>query len=373
MHMCMSIFRKIFRAACVAAVALSFSGSTAAQSTTKLSATKAGDYGIVYSLPKTEVDVVIETEYSLSEPGVFANYAKRYLGAAEAVRSPQRTATVRSVAIVPRGVPDAQSRWTMQFKGQGVTYVLLNEAGVPVAINTEDVPAAAAAALPTAQAAAPTPLETEAAAQAVTREMTQSASLSKRAELAAQRIFELREYRNDLVTGQADNTPQDGKWLELALKNIGEQEAALTAMFLGTTKTWTAVDRVAFTPDTTAVDGLVIARLSPIDGIVPPTDLSGEPIYLNMSIVSQGAMPVDADGKTLPFPKGGVAYNIPGQATVSVLFRGRAVAQATIDVTQLGTVYGIDPKVFTNKKQPAYMLLDPVSGGILTLGTKEGQ
>lgn len=363
---------KLYFAALAAALSL-FPAAAQAQNTTKLTATKAGDYGVVYTLPKTEVDVVIETEYSLTEPGEYYNYARRYLGLTDAARAPKRTASVKSVTLVPRGVPDAESRWTMQFKGQGVTCVVLNAAGVPVAINTEDIPATASPVLPQARAAAPTPLETEAAAQAVTREMTQSSSLQKRAELAAQRIFELREYRNDLVTGQADNTPQDGKWLELALKNIGDQEAALTAMFAGTTKTWTSVDRVTFTPDTTAVEGMVIARLSPIDGIVPATDLSGEPITLSMTIAEQGRMPVDADGKTLPFPKGGVAYNIPGQAVIAVQFRGRTLATATVDVTQLGTVYGVDPKVFTNKKAPAFMLFDPATGGLLNLGTKEQQ
>lgn len=354
-------------------IALIIPAAAPAQNTTKLTATKAGDYAVVYTLPKTEVDVVIETEYTQSEPGEYFNYAKRYLGSADAIRAPRREAAVKSVTLVPRGVPDAQSRWAMQFKGQGLTYVLLNEAGVPVAINTSDLPSPSAPALPEARKAKPTPLETEAAAQAITREMSQSASVSKRAELAAQRIFELREYRNDLVSGQADNTPQDGKWLELALKNISEQEAALAAMFNGTTRTWTSVDRVTFTPDTAAVEGMVIARLSPINGIVPATDLSGEPIYLNMSIVEEGRMPVDAEGRTLPFPKGGVAYNIPGQAQISVQFRGKTVAQATMDVTQLGTVYGIDPKTFTNKKAPAYLLLDPTAGGIITLGTKEPQ
>lgn len=41
-----------------------------------------------------------------------------------------------------------------------------------------------------------------------------------------------------------------------------------------------------------------------------------------------------------------------------------------MDVAQYGIVFGLDPKMFTDKKAPAYLLLDPVTGAIKVLGTK---
>lgn len=354
----------------LASLALS---SANAQFFSKFTATKAGDYAVLYTLPKTAVDIVIETEHTEQQPGEFSNYARRYLNLTDVVRQPSHSATVKSITFVPVAVPDTAARFSMQFKGQGITYVMLDDNNAPRSINTEDVATIKNTPRPEAQAAQPTPLETEAAKQAVTREMSQSASISKRAELAAQRIFELREYRNDLISGQADNTPPDGRSLELALNNITGQEAALSAMFAGTTKTWTNVDVVRFEPDTTEVSRQVIARLSPTDGIVDANDLTGVPIYLSMSIDQLGQLPVDEKGQPMSMPKGGVAYRVPGQATLIVEYDGKEQGRATIDVAQLGVVFGVDPKVFTNKKTPGFLIFNPLTGGIDTLGTKSAQ
>jgi len=352
--------------------ALAFSTANA-QFLSKLTATKAGDYAVVYTLPRTAVDIVIETEYTERQPGEFSNYARRYLNLTDVVRRPSHTATVKSITFVPVALPDTAARFSMQFKGQGMTYVMLDDNNAPRAINTEDVATVKTVTRPEARPAQPTPLETEAAGQAVTREMSQSASVSKRAELAAQRIFELREYRNDLISGQADNTPPDGRSLELALNNISAQEAALSAMFAGTAKTWTDVDVVRFEPDTTEVTRRVIARLSPTDGIVDADDLTGVPIYLNMRIDLMGQPPVDDKGQPMAMPKGGVAYRVPGQATLSVEYDGKEQGSATIDVAQLGIIFAVDPKVFTNKKAPGFLIFDPITGAIDTLGTKTAQ
>lgn len=336
----------------------------------KLSASKANDYAVVYTLPKTALDIVIESELTEQQPGEFCNYARRYLNIDQVVRKPAFTATIKSVTIVPVSVPDTAARYTMQFKGQGVTYVMIDRNNAPLTINTETPARQESISLPQPQAAAPTPLETEAAKQAVTREMSQSSSVSKRAELAAQRIFELREYRNDLISGQAENTPPDGKSLELSLNNLSAQEAALTAMFAGTTKTRTLVDKVRFEPDTTEVVRMVIARLSPTEGIVDASDLSGAPIYLSMTIDDRGSVPTDDKGVPLAIPKGAVAYRVPGRATISIDYDSRTLARQSIDVAQLGFVHGLDPKIFTNKKSPAFLMFNPLTGAIDTLGVK---
>ncbi len=352
-------------------IAMAFMALAAAgQTTTKLEAGKNNEYGLIYSLPRTVIDIVIETETTVRTPGEFSNYARRYLNVTDVVRTPSRTSTVKSITLVPRGVADQDNRWTMQFKSGATPFLMLNEANVPVSLNTEDIPEAEAAVLPTPVAAAPTPLETPAALQAVTQEMSQSASTSKRAELAAQRIFELRDNRNDLISGQAENTPPDGRSLQLALDNLSAQEAALTAMFAGTESRYTEVSTVTFVPDDEDISNKVIARLSATEGIVSADDLSGEPIYLSMHVTERGHLPKDDKGEVKKFPKGGVAYNIPGNARIDIDFRGKTFAELNIPIAQLGVTFGLDPRLFTDKKAPAYLLLDPTTGAIITLGTK---
>ncbi|MDE6286306.1 MAG: DUF4831 family protein [Muribaculaceae bacterium] len=337
-----------------------------AQNTQRLTANKASEYALIYSLPKTALDITLEAELTESTPGEFYNYANRHLGITDAIRKPARTATLRSVTVSTHGEPDEASRWQVQFKGNSSPYIVLDSRGVPVAVNTE-APERPAPALPVAQPAAPTALETEAARQAVTQDMTRSSSTSKRAELAAQRVFELREMRSDLLSGQAENTPPDGRAMQLVLDNIAAQEAALTAMFAGTTKTSTAVRTITVVPDSTDIDRMVIARLSPVDGIVAPDDLGGAPVTLSLRIDRRATLPVTDKGDTKRFPKGGFAYNIPGDATVEVSYDGRVVASVPVQLSQLGVTFGIDPDVFTDKKSPSLLELDPATGAILRL------
>lgn len=351
-------------AACLVTLTFTASGQT----TQKFTADKTNEYALVYSLPLTVVDITVETEHTVKKTGEFENYATRYLGLQDdmVVRKPQHTVAIKSVTITPRGTADPDNRWQVQFKaGYTPTLVLLDD-GVPLSINA-DADAPAAPVLPTAVAAAPTPLEGSAARQAVTETMTRSTTLSKKAEAAANRIFELRERRNDILSGETDAMPPDGRATELILNGISEQEAALTAMFAGTVQTYTEVITLTYTPGKDD-DNSVIARVSPVEGVVDKDDLSGIPIKINYEVLTRGKLPVNEKGEEKKFPKGGVAYTIPGSARISLTFNNRVIGQADIDVAQLGTTFGIDPALFTDKKAPAYAEFSPVTGAIVRLG-----
>lgn len=339
-----------------------------AQSAQRLSASKANDYGLIYSLPRTLVDITIETEHTEKAPGEFYNYAKLKLGINDAITKPEQSVTVKSVTITPRGVADPDNRWLVQFKPGTTPYIILGDNNCPIAVNTDNIPQRPKITLPEAVNAKATPLETEAASQAVTQEMTLSSSLSKRADLVAQRIFELRESRSDLISGQADNTPPDGKSMQLALDNLSAQEAALTAMFAGTTKTSTSVSTITFEPDSESINDEIFVRLSPVDGIVDANDLSGAPIYISVDILEQGQLPVNDKGETKTFPKGGLAYNIPGRALITLSYNGKQIASEEVSLSQLGVTFGLDPKLFSDKKDPSKLLLDPTTGAIKLLG-----
>lgn len=339
-----------------------------AQTTQRLTASKANDYGLIYSLPTTVVDITIEAEHVERTPGPFYNYSRLKLGVDNAITAPSKSVAVKSVTFTPRGVADNDNRWLVQFKPGNVPFMIIADNNCPVAVNTNRMPELPETELPLPVAASPTPLETDAARQAITQEMTMSSSLSKRADLVAQRIFELRETRSDLISGQAENTPPDGKSLQLALDNLTAQEDALTAMFTGTTKSYTTVSTITFEPDSESVNNELFARLSPIDGLVDINNLSGAPIYLSMDIISEGSLPTNEKGETKTFPKGGLAYNIPGTAVIRLTYDGNEIGRAEVSLAQLGVTFGLDPKLFTDKKEPSKLWLDPTTGAIIELG-----
>lgn len=357
-----------FIAAMIAAVV-----PASAQSVTKLSATKANDYGLAYSLPQTVVDITLQAECKVEKPGEFYNYAERYLGRAaamKAVKEARTSWTLTAAEVGVRGeVPQGAETYLMQFKSGSPVYVLTDAAGTPLAINAEsEAPEAAESKLEGCRLSA-SPLEGSAARYAVTEDMLASSSLAKRAQLAADQIMQLRQSRQDYLTGQADNMP-DGKALEMILANINAQEEALTAMFLGTVQSAAAVTKVSYVPATDSQADVVIARLNPVNGFVDADDLTGAPIYLQYGVTERGSLPKTEKGVDKVFPKGGVPYCIPGAANITVEYDGTTVAGVQLGVAQLGVVYGLDPAFFTNKKEPGYVIFDPLTGGIREMGTK---
>lgn len=340
-----------------------------AQATKKLSATKANDYGLIYSLPTTVLDITIEVEKTEKRAGQFYEYARKYLNENNPISENSVSCALKSVTINPRGVINPKEQYLMTFRSGSAPFLLMDENDLPIAINTENVERPEAPALPKPVAAEPTALETKAARQVISEDMLRSVSTAKRAELAAAKIYELRQSRNDLITGQADQMPPDGKAMQIVMDELAAQENALTAMFSGTEQRSTYVKTFTYTPGD-EVTRYVLARISAIDGIVDADDLSGDPIYLSIDIKQRGKLPENDKGEPKAMPKEGVAYCIPGTGSIKIDYRGRTFQDKTFDASQYGVVYGLDPKMFSDKKDPAYVIFNPATGAIVELGSK---
>ncbi len=344
-----------------------------AQQVTRLSATKANDFGIVYSLPQTALQITLQAEGTVKTPGEFYQYAERYLGpeaAREAIAKPSSTWQLTGAQIETYGVPQTSGEtWLMQFKSGANVSLLVNQQGLPLALGTEVEEQPEGTAQPKMQEQTLTRADATASRYAMTEDMVQSSSLAKRAALAAAQIMELRRSRQDYLTGQADVMP-DGAALKLILDNINSQEEALTAMFLGSVTKRSAQTVVDFTPGADNETNRVIARINPVKGFVAADDLSGAPVYLNLTITDKGVMPLNEKGEQKKFPKNGIAYCIPGTARATIDFNGKTFCQLNFNLAQAGVVYGLDPSLFTDKKAPAYVIFDTTTGGIRELGTK---
>lgn len=341
-----------------------------AQSTSKLTATKANEYGLIYTLPLTSFNVTLAAEKTVRTPGEFYQYARKYLNA-DPILAPSVSWRITGAAIEQTAFPDEHERYLVTLKNGSGAFVMVSDDNFPVSLNDESYRwTQPEVDLPEAVEAKPTILQLPVARQAVTPEMIQSKSSAKRAELAAAKIYELRNMRSEIISGQAESMPSDGAAMKLALDQIASQEDALTAMFLGTVQTSVEVRTYSVeVPAEGAPERSVVARLSMVDGLVAPDDLSGSPIYVTVSPQTRGELPVNEKGVTKTFPKGGVAYRIPGTGLVSVSFDGKTLAGGTYDVAQYGVVFGLDPSLFTSRKAPSYLRFNPLTGAVVELGT----
>ena len=340
--------------------------AVSAQQTQRLTASKDGNYGLVYTLPSTAINITVEAERTVASPGEFYKYASRYFDAADAVPAPTESWKIVSVTLASEGVTDPDApQYLVTLKSSASPFIITDRRGMPLAINTDRIAEQQQPALPQPRDPQPTPLDGPDARRALTAEMVQSSSQAKKAELAAARIMEIRASRNDYLTGQADQMP-DGEALKIILKNLDAQEEALTAMFLGTRQTSTQVITYTVTPGQ-ELDRHIIGRLSNTAGPVEADDLRGAPIYLDLQVTARGTMPVNDKGETKKMPRNGVPYCIPGTARATVSFGGRQLAAQDFEMAQFGVTYSLDPELFTSKKSPSYLIFNPATGGIQTI------
>jgi len=356
-----------FVMASIATVALSLTAS--AQQTQKFTAAKHNEYGLTYSLPVTHLRVTVEAEKTVKKAGPFYKYAKKYLGTEDVVKEDSQEWTLKGVDVTSYGVPDEKNQYLMQFKQGANVYVMKSEDGLLLSVNAENVQAPQR--MRTGKRAEASVLDDNAYASALSGELLASASAAKRAEIAAQQIYKIRESRTNYATGEADQMPPDGDAMKLVLQQLDAQEKALTALFLGTVQHSTEVKTYDYLPDTVDVKNAVLMRISDLGGMVDSDDLSGEPLYVSMSVVDRGKLPVDEKGVEKKLPKGAVTYKMPGKAKFTFSYAGKKVAEKTLDVAQLGVEFGLDPNLFSAKKAPSFVKFYPETGAVMEIGTAD--
>lgn len=334
-----------------------------AQETVKVTANKFNGYGIVYSLPKTAIDVRATVTRSVEKPGPFAQFAQKYLGQSPTVTQERTVWKIENVDILPKGIADPEKRYSIQLKKENRTAFYLNEEGMLVSINRAPAPAPTRPAPSPEKAAKKEQKQAAEYAQLYTETMLISSSTRNMAEAAAQQIYLLREYRLDLLTGNSDEIPQ-GQSFEILLREMDKREALLTSLFLGTVETEALVEDIVIDPEN---KNSVAFRFSERKGILPADDLSGEPIYVSTEVKEVIEAPTDSKGKVIAPASNALVYITPGKADVKVSYKGETLCQKEIPMAQLGAAYGIDPSVF-NGSGAVEATFCPESGALLHIG-----
>ena len=206
--------------------------STSAYAQTEVTAgvTRGKDYGVTYALPKTAINIEVKVNKVTYTPGEFSKYADRYLRLTDVSGEPQEYWKLVSVKAKSVGIPDSEHTYFVKLKDKTVAPLIeLTEDGIVKSINVPLSPKKSAPMQPaTTQKKKINPRDF------LTEEILMAGSTAKMAELVAKEIYNIRESKNALVRGQADNMPKDGEQLKIMLANLEEQEAAMTEMFSGT-------------------------------------------------------------------------------------------------------------------------------------------
>lgn len=354
---------KVTKYLAAAVVSLGFVQGAYAQQTRMLSADKSTDYGIAYSLPVTAIQVDVTATTTVRRPGPYRQYAGRYLGKADIISEASQQSAVAGVRVSTYGVP-GDSKYVMQLKPGAVASVCVDEDGMLLAINTE---AEAPAVSRTDVLPAGSEPDMDEYLKYVDADFLASLSSAKRAEMLAQTIMEIRESRLSLSHSTAETMPADGRQLELMLQSLETQEKALTRAFTGYEYTATETRSYSVIPDTVQPSRTILCRLGNHSGLTDADTPVGEPVYLDLSSVRRMEWPVNAKGEPKVLPKDAVRYALPATAKVSVVWRGNTLYSHDLQFAQLGDVFGLDPKLFSDKRSPSMALFDPVTGALTSI------
>lgn len=319
--------------------------------------------GVNYFLPQTALRITVVCEKTLTTPGELNKYAFRYLRLNDVPTATSTAWSIKDVTIEPYGVPDKAKAYNVKVKSKTVApLVSLTHDGLLLAINTE----AAEESLPALPQSVPAPALPN-PRQYMNQEILSAGSTAKMAELCAQEIYDIRDSRNALVRGEADNTPKDGQQLQLMLAQLDTQAQALESLFSGTRQTSTEVFSLVYLP-TQETERDLLFRFSQISGVVDRDDLSGQPVYI--SVRNTGSLPQrqenpETDKKKAKLEKG-IYYNVPAREAVSIFDLGKTYQQTECSMGQFGYTEILSDVLF-DKKPTTRVTLFQDNGGLKKL------
>ncbi|HOG25097.1 MAG TPA: DUF4831 family protein [Bacteroidales bacterium] len=264
---------------------------------------------VVYSLPRTCVRIVAEASYASFSPGPYARYARKFLGieAGQAKTTtyelsriemtPMLEADPHQLYVVNLSAGNAQP-WFLQLTSQGL--VLLSDSYAakenhwrfPSLDGSQEV--SDAGIIENLKEERTTLYRSQIRGQEVSAIPVQQTqlvekTLEQRAEEAARKVFDLRNMRYAIITGDTDAL-YSGEAMGAAVEEMRRMEEEYLKLFLGETTTGKTHLSTDVLPDVENTR-YVAFRFSETEGLLPAGNVGGRPIVLEVDAAAQEVIP----------------------------------------------------------------------------------
>ena len=314
---------------------------TAQTSVTPFDASKDYLNGIVYSLPKTEINVVITARHTIEKPGPFYQYAERYLAIKDIITINNETWSIENIEIQSSAVADPNRTFQVAIDNKGIANnISFYHDNIIAGVNIESDGSDKSDKSDNSQFST---LNSQFDYSVLNEDALVATSIPKMAEMVARQIYHIRESRTALLSADLEHLP-DGEALKTMLAQLDCEEAELVAFFVGKTTTYTITKTYSIAPDDN-LKHYVIARISTSEGLIDANNVIGEPIYLNIEGRYYNA-PL-TDPKQEKAPKG-FYYNVPGSALITVESH-ELKTQQTLPIAQFGYTTHLNAALTNNK------------------------
>lgn len=303
-----------------------------------------GESALVYSLPKTQFSIEIETEKTTQKPGAFYRYSERYLATNKVITEEKTSYRLKSIRVKTTAVADSARTYSFVPNQSLQSYHLsVNPQGILCGINVNCCDAEkAAAAFNGIQAK-----ESSKTDQLLPlgEEYMLAGSEAKLAEGVAKQIYHIRESRLGLLTAESERLPSDGESFKAMLDGLNKQERDLTELFTGKITSEMQTQTISLIPYK-ALNNQVLFRLSALKGLVAADDLSGTPYYINLQPNNISVLPADPKAKP---EKTALYYVLPAATQLTVSDGVNILYSNEYLVPQFGKTIPLPESLFRHK------------------------
>jgi hypothetical protein len=277
-------------------VVLGLSGNLTAQIQSRIVEGPIPYEAFSYHLPKTVFKVRVTIRTTHEEPGIYARYSERLLGISDVVTTERVNNELISVELDTYTLPDPKRAFYIQAAAPQVPKRRASDTQVPelnLQFTSEGIlrtvnmdlslteSCSGKASKQETKISCPENANDNSASSAAsihTQDMQLSGSSIRMAELAAKKVFELRDTRLSLLQGELGTMPQDGASLEKMLTELNRMETHYTELFTGSRRQSVRTEVLEYTPEKIP-SYEILFRFSSQKGIVDKEDLSGYPVH----------------------------------------------------------------------------------------------
>ena len=307
----------------------------------KAQSVREGELAVVYYTPQTQIVIDIDYESVILHRGIYADFAKKYLGTAEVVKDDDMWYRITNISTHTQTVAD-HSR---MHKVDSNLPLTLTADGILEAYNgVESRKSRVESQEPRVQSQES---RVESKVLPLLEEHIVGKTLAEQAQGAAKLIYRIRENRLYLISGEVDKMPADGRAMELAINKLDEMEQQLVELFVGRIEVERHRKTIVYTP--VATEKTDLAYFSEQHGFTNAAN--GDPIVMNITARRQIKGNPNSDKKKAPIPSQ-ISYNLPGTANYKVSYLNELSDEADIQVAQFGVDVPLAQDLFEGKQQP---------------------
>lgn len=321
-----------------------------------------GEMAIVYYMPQTQLDIDIEYEAVILHRGIYADFAKQYLGTTEVVNDDDIWYRITAIRPRIRTVAD----YSRMYKVSNEPLLTLTRKGTLLGYNIEKAEVSNQKqesrnqhSCASDQSGKFSGQKDEVRVLPLLEEHIVGKTLEQQAHGAAKLIYRIRENRLYLIGGEVDKTPSDGKAMELALEKMDKLEQQLVELFIGRIEVVKHKKTFSYTP--VKSEEVDLAYFSEQSGFT--TAGNGDPIRLSLTARRQTKGYANTESKKAPVPSQ-IYYNLPGSATYKISYLNEISAEGDIQVAQFGVAVPLAQDLFNSKQGLPHIRFNTQTGNI---------